>query len=332
MPLTLPDLDDRSFADLVAEARALIPALAPHWTDHNPSDPGITLVELFAWLTETLLYRENQVTDKNRIAFLRLINGPDWNPAKSVTEEIRDTVVKLRMPARAVTASDFERIALGIPGVARAHCVPRRNLELATREDRAVDRPADVSLVVVSTSSPEPLAHLLDALDRARLLTTRVQVVAARPVPIGFDLTVHDQNGAIWRRDPPHAAVTLALTIHARPDMPGDKLLPAAEDELRCLFEPPDDDPAIRDWPFGRAVYLFEIWERLARLPGAEYVTATEGHRDEIEAGPEDNWRILKNRDNFEGIGLEPHELPRAAISSGTINVHSANDPAHPRP
>jgi len=49
MPLTLPVLDDRSFDDLVAEARALIPALAPEWTNHNPSDPGITLIELFAW-------------------------------------------------------------------------------------------------------------------------------------------------------------------------------------------------------------------------------------------------------------------------------------------
>ena len=83
MPLTLPNLDDRSYADLLAEARALIPALAPGWTDHNPADPGITLVELFAWLTEMLLYRLNQVTDENRLAFLhpdqwsRVAEAPD---------------------------------------------------------------------------------------------------------------------------------------------------------------------------------------------------------------------------------------------------------------
>ena len=57
MPLNLPNLDDRDYNSLVQEALALIPAHAPEWTDHNPSDPGITLVELFAYLTEMLIYR-----------------------------------------------------------------------------------------------------------------------------------------------------------------------------------------------------------------------------------------------------------------------------------
>src|SRR3974390_3526950 len=108
MPLPLPDLDDRSYGDLVAEARSLIPALAPDWTDHNPADPGITLIELFAWLSEMLLYRINQVTNENRLAFLRLHNGPKWqhDPKKTVDEEVRETVLALRRPARAVTAAD----------------------------------------------------------------------------------------------------------------------------------------------------------------------------------------------------------------------------------
>jgi len=116
MPLTLPDLDDRSYADLVAEARSLIPALAPDWTDHNPADPGITLIELFAWLTEMLLYRINQVTDANRLAFLHLLNGPKWkhDPKKSVDEEVRETVLALRRPARAVSAADFEYLTLRV--------------------------------------------------------------------------------------------------------------------------------------------------------------------------------------------------------------------------
>src|SRR5690349_4133941 len=52
MPLPLPNLDDRSYTDLVEEARRLIPTYAPEWTNHNPSDPGIMLIELFAYLTE----------------------------------------------------------------------------------------------------------------------------------------------------------------------------------------------------------------------------------------------------------------------------------------
>ena len=73
MSLPVPNLDDRHFQDLVDEAKRRIPRYSPQWTDHNVSDPGITLVELFAWLTEQYLFRLNQVPDKNFITFLDLI-------------------------------------------------------------------------------------------------------------------------------------------------------------------------------------------------------------------------------------------------------------------
>lgn len=68
-----PNLDDRTWQDLVTEMRALIPTYAPQWTDHNPSDLGITLIELFAWLGESVIYRLNQTPEKNYVAFLQLL-------------------------------------------------------------------------------------------------------------------------------------------------------------------------------------------------------------------------------------------------------------------
>lgn len=73
MSLPKPDLDNRTFDQLVDEARKLIPRYSPEWTDHNQSDPGITLVELFAWLSEITLYRINLVTDKHRLKYLKLL-------------------------------------------------------------------------------------------------------------------------------------------------------------------------------------------------------------------------------------------------------------------
>lgn len=73
MPLPAPNLDDRTFQDLVREARSMIPRYCPEWTDHNLSDPGVTLIELFAWMTETLLYRLNKVPEKNYIKFMELL-------------------------------------------------------------------------------------------------------------------------------------------------------------------------------------------------------------------------------------------------------------------
>ncbi|MFN2109105.1 MAG: putative baseplate assembly protein [Anaerolineae bacterium] len=74
MPLQAPVLDDRTFEQIVEEAKARIPRYTPEWTNFNTSDPGFTLVQLHAWLTETILYRLNKLPDLNYIKFLDLLN------------------------------------------------------------------------------------------------------------------------------------------------------------------------------------------------------------------------------------------------------------------
>lgn len=73
MSLETPRLDDRTFTDLVDEARRRIPLYTPEWTDFNLSDPGITLLELFAWMTDIVLYRLNRVPDKHYIKMMEMI-------------------------------------------------------------------------------------------------------------------------------------------------------------------------------------------------------------------------------------------------------------------
>ena len=72
MALEIPNLDDKKWVDLVDEAVSLIPRVAPRWTDHNLHDPGITFLELFAWLAEMQLYQLNRVGQKHREVFGRL--------------------------------------------------------------------------------------------------------------------------------------------------------------------------------------------------------------------------------------------------------------------
>ena len=80
------NLDDRTFEDLVAECILRIPRYCPEWTDYNPSDPGITLVELFAWLTDQMLMRFNQVPRRNYITFLELLGIRLQPPAPAATD------------------------------------------------------------------------------------------------------------------------------------------------------------------------------------------------------------------------------------------------------
>lgn len=81
MPLPAPNLDDRTFQDIVDEAKRLIPRFCPEWTNHNLSDPGVALIELFAWMSEMVLYRLNQVPDRMYVHFLNLVGIEPFPPA-----------------------------------------------------------------------------------------------------------------------------------------------------------------------------------------------------------------------------------------------------------
>ena len=85
MSLPVPNLDDRRFSDLMAEALTRIKAVCPEWTDLGPSDPGVALLEAFASLTEILLYRVNRIPEKATLEFLRLMGVTLTPPSAAST-------------------------------------------------------------------------------------------------------------------------------------------------------------------------------------------------------------------------------------------------------
>lgn len=101
MPIQAPLLDDRRFDDLVADMVARIPAHTPEWTNPRPGDPGRTLIELFAWLGDALLYRVNLIPERQRLVFLKLL-GMGLRPARAAS-----TVVQLSFaqPTELATAT-----------------------------------------------------------------------------------------------------------------------------------------------------------------------------------------------------------------------------------
>jgi hypothetical protein len=76
MPLAPPPIDPRTYRQLVDETLARVPVHTPEWTNFTSADPGVTLVQLFAFLTESLIYRANQIPARNRAKFLQLLGLP----------------------------------------------------------------------------------------------------------------------------------------------------------------------------------------------------------------------------------------------------------------
>jgi hypothetical protein len=109
MPLPVPSLDDTTFDDLVAEGHALIPRAFPGWTDHNQSDPGVTLLELFAFLVESLIYRADRVPDATLANLARLV-GVRPLPGQSAGDLLAAAAAVVARPTAAVTAADTESL------------------------------------------------------------------------------------------------------------------------------------------------------------------------------------------------------------------------------
>jgi predicted phage baseplate assembly protein len=86
MALPAPNLDDRRFQELVDEAKRMVMQRCPEWTDHNVSDPGVTLIETFAYMTDLLLYRLNRVPDRLYVKFLELIGLRLFPPTAARTD------------------------------------------------------------------------------------------------------------------------------------------------------------------------------------------------------------------------------------------------------
>lgn len=121
MPLRPPALDDRSFDDLVAELLSRIPAHTPEWTHPRPGDPGRTLIDLFAWLGDTILYRANLIPERQRLAYLRLLGMP-LKPAAAARG-----LVSLKVKA------DKQVVALQVPpGSTIAKPLPYSTLDFCT--------------------------------------------------------------------------------------------------------------------------------------------------------------------------------------------------------
>lgn len=118
MPILPPRLDDRSFDDLLEDLIARIPAHTPEWTNPRLGDPGRTLLELFAWLGDALLYRVNLIPERQRLVFLKLL-GQGLRPARPATgivslafaQPTELAAVTLAAGARVKAAVPFETLS-----------------------------------------------------------------------------------------------------------------------------------------------------------------------------------------------------------------------------
>jgi predicted phage baseplate assembly protein len=143
VPIESVQLDDLRFATVVDQLRRQIPAYTPEWTDHNESDPGITLLQLFGYLTEQIGYRLNRLPDKAYVEMLKLV-GIRLRPAEAATTTLAFYLAKAEL------ATGF-----AIPEGARVRARTKANPPPTFETTRAIDAVPAQLVTVVTTSSDD---------------------------------------------------------------------------------------------------------------------------------------------------------------------------------
>ena len=192
MPLPSPIIDDRSYAQLAGELKARIPVYNPEWTDHNEADPGITLLEQFAFQAENLLYRMNQVPEATYLEFLRLLQIPlrPAEPARALLAFTTELPGGVPLPQRSL--ANAGKIEFSTLAEARAwplSCVAacRSHTELKPEEAGT-----EVAEFIARTADALPAA-LADA--RRLYYETRLLDPAVIGEPLDFGSAV---DGMLW--------------------------------------------------------------------------------------------------------------------------------------
>jgi predicted phage baseplate assembly protein len=191
MPIRPPALDDRSFDDLVVDLVRRIPAHTPEWTNPRDGDPGRTLIDLFAWLGDTILYRANLIPERQRLAFLRLLGG-GMRPA---------------IPARGLIALSIDDPVVTTPVTLPIYTAIDKPAPFETLSDIVIQAVEGRAYIKRRTNAEEAaqLQHLLPDLRDLYGITGQPAGYVATPVfangaaePDGRDIIADSLDHSLW--------------------------------------------------------------------------------------------------------------------------------------
>lgn len=331
MPITPPVIDDRRYAELVRDTLARVPVHTPEWTHLGESDPGVTLVELFAFLTESLLYRANRVPEASRHRFLRLLGVP-LAAVTAAQGVVAFSGSRLASPPPTLPAGTELRAGeLAFRTVAALDLLPLESRLFAKVEVRPEDAdPSDTEYWrLLYEAAAEPGAELL--MYETRELDGRSALAASSTV-----------DGALWLAllAPPGTAAedlrSVADAIGSRTLSLG--LVPQVDDQPRTLppvgagYAPGQGMAASASEAASLITYAMP--QVVAAAPGqppqARWLTLAARSADDVLAGPGivelplppaaaiDTWREL---DPLEaGVGDFPPALDDSALATRVLS------------
>jgi len=285
MAIQLPNLDTKTYEEISEEMVASIPKYTDKWTNHNPSDPGITILEMLSWIAETTLYRMNGIPNESYVNFLRLVAGASGTDEverllkdshqdmyhrkileflKEIEEGNEKTIPQIKMEAlmflksryRAVTEDDFRRLAIEATDLLEVK-VRRVIVEKASDKSKV-----EIILVPEKWKQYEELAES-EKQSRYKELAGSVMDYLNPRTLIGTKIVV---------RQPVYSDVSIYLKIVCHHYAIAEKIEADTKDRILQHLDPFVGGDEKTGWPYRRSLSVYEIAQIVEETDGVKQV------------------------------------------------------------
>lgn len=273
MPIQLPDLAGKTYKDIVDEMLASIPNYTDRWTNHNPSDPGITVLELLSWIAEMTLYRIDRMPEESYINFLRLVAGTSGAEVGEVlldmenkpdSDRARIKLLKFLKEIESGNKKSIPEIKAQVQGFLDSHyrAITKDDfcaLSMEATQDSenakvkrviVFEHPDKVEVIIVSDSRDkydELIKKVAGYLHPRRLVGTRIKVTAPEYTEVRID-------------------VGIVCSIHANPFT----VTKNVETKIRQYLDPITGGADDKGWTYKRTLTVFEIDHIIEETDGVE--------------------------------------------------------------
>lgn len=273
MPFQLPDLATKTYKDILDEMIVSIPKYTDRWTNYNPSDPGITILELLSWIGETTLYRIDRMPEESYVNFLRLVAGaagadevesllkdPDVDRShrklleflKEIENGTRKTIPEIKAEAldflssryRAVTEDDFRELAIEATDSGIFEAKVKRAIVYRSPDEEKVE------IVIVA-----------DRQDKYKELIESVRNYLNPRALIGTIIEV---------KEPAYTGVAINIKIVCQPYARIDKVKENVRLRVSDHLDPFIGGPLKKGWPYGRLLTIYEIVQIVEKTDGVK--------------------------------------------------------------
>jgi len=191
MPILPPSLDDRRFDDLVEDLIARIPAHTPEWTNPRLGDPGRTLIELFAWLGDALLYRANLIPERQRLVFLKLL-GMGLRPAQPARGIVGLSYAQeTELGANTLSPHGLIKAAMPFETLAETTVLP-------ISAEAYIKRSLDPTETAQKSAVLQGLARIHQINGTLKAYETTAVFADGRAEPAGVDVFANSADHALW--------------------------------------------------------------------------------------------------------------------------------------